>query len=249
MAPVQPSGVCIKVDVQADEVAQAVAANQGCSAVRVLEQITGLLQRARRADAAGNPSEAQALYEELLRTRNSLAENKALGSFRASLHDVAKHAEERLRILSANLREGESTACSSSTAGSSSQPTPSSFRPTSASSGKASSRSSKSGYKNQSGRGQPKYPVAPPCGVVPTPPGSGDSSISAQSAKMINSSVAVGRRTPLQDLPPLQGQPNQALFGQPRGKISGPMGGGFRPSSSGSLPGASMRRSRSLADL
>merc|ERR1719238_1876861 len=117
MAPVE--GVAFKVDVPEDEVAKAVASQQSCSGVRVLEQITGLLQRARRADAAGNTTEAQALYEELLRTRNSLAENKALGSFRASLREVANHAEERLRVLSANLRETESTACSGSTNGSS----------------------------------------------------------------------------------------------------------------------------------
>lgn len=252
MAPVESSGAtsgaCIKVHVRADEVAMAVAANQGCSGVRVIEQITGLLQRARHADAAGNWSEAQKLYEELLRTRNSLAESKALGSFRTSLYEVTNHAKERIKMLSANLSEGESTTCSNSNSTSSSQRTTLSFRPTSASSSKASSRSSKSSDKNHSGRGHFKHPAVPPCGIAPTPPRTGDSSISAQSAKTIGSSVACGRSFAAQDLPPLQGRSTQALL-QSKGKILGPVGGGFRNPTPGSLPANTMRKSRSCADL
>lgn len=84
-----------------------------CSGALALRRITALLSGARRADAQGDYAQARDLYSEVLKVNRTLS-RAPLGSIGKSLRDVVVGVEARLQTLRQELREGDSTTCSSS---------------------------------------------------------------------------------------------------------------------------------------
>mmetsp|Transcript_46546 Transcript_46546/g.84101 ORF Transcript_46546/g.84101 Transcript_46546/m.84101 type:complete len:362 (-) Transcript_46546:274-1359(-) len=84
-----------------------------CSGALALRRITALLSGARRADAQGDYVQARDLYSEVLKVNRTLS-RAPLGSIGKSLRDVVIGVEARLQSLRQELREGDSTTCSSS---------------------------------------------------------------------------------------------------------------------------------------
>eukprot|EP00401_Gymnodinium_catenatum_P015444 CAMPEP_0117514114 /NCGR_PEP_ID=MMETSP0784-20121206/29904_1 /TAXON_ID=39447 /ORGANISM="" /LENGTH=479 /DNA_ID=CAMNT_0005309903 /DNA_START=105 /DNA_END=1547 /DNA_ORIENTATION=- len=97
-----------------------------CSGVLALRRITSLLSSARRADARRDYAQARDSYAEVLKIQQSLS-RAPLGSIGKSLQDVVVRVEARLQHLRRELREADSTTCSSSC------PTAESFAPSSTS--------------------------------------------------------------------------------------------------------------------